>query len=145
MCFLPRYFLSLRQPWAWLVIHGDKIIENRSWRTSFRGRIGIHAAKGCTRDEYDACQIFVRGFNPQVADCIPAFSALQRGGIVGACSIADCVTSDPSPWFCGPYGFIIHRATAVDFVACRGALGFFRLESINGVLSPLWGRKWRVS
>jgi hypothetical protein len=40
--------LSLRQPWAHMVVHGPKHIENRRWNTSFRGEFLIHAAKGCT-------------------------------------------------------------------------------------------------
>jgi hypothetical protein len=30
--------LSIRQPWAWLICHAGKNIENRPWRTQFRGR-----------------------------------------------------------------------------------------------------------
>lgn len=40
--------LSIRQPWAWLILHGGKDIENRSWNTNFRGRFLIHAAAGMT-------------------------------------------------------------------------------------------------
>jgi len=35
--------LSLSRPWAWAMFHG-KDIENRTWPTSYRGRIIIHAA-----------------------------------------------------------------------------------------------------
>ena len=44
--------LSIRQPWAWLIVHGWKDIENRTWRTRVRGRFLIHAAKGMTNREY---------------------------------------------------------------------------------------------
>ena len=37
--------LSLIQPWATAIMIGNKKIETRSWRTSYRGRIAIHAAK----------------------------------------------------------------------------------------------------
>ena len=40
--------LSIRQPWAWLIVNGHKDIENRSWPTRFRGPVLIHAAKGMT-------------------------------------------------------------------------------------------------
>jgi len=36
--------LSIQQPWAWLVCSGDKDIENRDWKTDFRGTIAIHAS-----------------------------------------------------------------------------------------------------
>jgi len=29
--------LSIRQPYAWLIIHGYKDIENRTWGTRVRG------------------------------------------------------------------------------------------------------------
>ena len=35
--------LSIKQPWASLIAHGIKDIENRTWKTNFRGRIYIHA------------------------------------------------------------------------------------------------------
>lgn len=38
--------LSLTQPWATLVSSGAKVVETRSWPTSYRGPILIHAAKG---------------------------------------------------------------------------------------------------
>ena len=36
--------LSIQQPWAWMVCSGDKDIENRDWKTDFRGTIAIHAS-----------------------------------------------------------------------------------------------------
>jgi hypothetical protein len=45
--------LSIRQPWAWLILNAGKDIENRDWPTHFRGRFLIHASKGMTHDEYE--------------------------------------------------------------------------------------------
>lgn len=54
--------LSLTQPWATLVAIGAKRIETRSWSTSYRGPIAIHASKGFPRDCRDLCatQPFLR-------------------------------------------------------------------------------------
>jgi hypothetical protein len=35
--------LSIRQPWAWLIVNGHKDVENRSWHTDFRGRVYVQA------------------------------------------------------------------------------------------------------
>mgnify|MGYP002359850962 FL=1 len=35
--------LSIRQPWAGLIIHGYKDIENRDWPTRYRGPLLVHA------------------------------------------------------------------------------------------------------
>src|SRR3954467_12033635 len=44
----PR-ILSLKQPWAWAVAAGKKKIENRSWTTSYRGTVFIHASSKLDR------------------------------------------------------------------------------------------------
>ena len=48
----PSLVISVRQPWAWLIMNAGKDIENRTWRTDVRGRVLIHAAKGVTKDEW---------------------------------------------------------------------------------------------
>ena len=37
--------LSIKQPWAWLIVNGFKDIENRTWATNYRGPMLIHAGK----------------------------------------------------------------------------------------------------
>lgn len=36
--------LSIKQPWASLIAHGIKDIENRTWATKYRGKVLIHAS-----------------------------------------------------------------------------------------------------
>lgn len=126
--------LSIRQPWAWAIIHAGKDIENRAWSTSYRGPVLIHAAKGMTRAQYEHClhtihYISVRHpFPPGLT--LPAFEALERGGIVGKARIVDCVSSSQSPWFFGPYGFVLADVEPLPFRACRGSLGFFDPDAV---------------
>ena len=45
--------LSVRQPYAWLLVNGFKTCENRSWNTQHRGTLVIHAsAKPMTKDDW---------------------------------------------------------------------------------------------
>ncbi|WP_229215634.1 ASCH domain-containing protein [Duganella sp. CY15W] len=46
--------LSIRQPWAWLIVNGYKDIENRSWSTNVRGKVLVHASKGAPATHPDA-------------------------------------------------------------------------------------------
>ncbi len=108
--------LSIKQPWAWLIVSGHKDIENRAWSTSYRGRVLIHAGKRYDGYRYDWDWDWPEIEKPDI---------FAMGGIVGEAAIVDCVTRSPSPWFCGPYGFIIVNARPLPFRACRGALGFF--------------------
>jgi len=38
--------LTIQQPWASMIASGEKWIENRTWRTSYRGPLATHAGKG---------------------------------------------------------------------------------------------------
>jgi hypothetical protein len=115
--------LSIRQPWAWLICHAGKDIENREWSSPYRGEIFIHASKTMTRGDYEACQIFIAGFGPEIP--LPPFHDLPRGGIVGSCHVIACVTADDSPWFCGPFGLVLRRVNPLPFQEYPGRLKFF--------------------
>lgn len=121
--------ISIRQPWAWLILNAGKDIENRDWRTSYRGPILIHASKGMTHAEYKNAVETAR-MARRVLGCVPglmmpAFADLERGGIVGQVEIADCVSHSVSPWFFGTYGFVLRNPTPLPFRACAGKLGIF--------------------
>ena len=123
--------LSIRQPWAWAILHAGKDIENRSWPTNHRGDFYIHAAKGMSKAEYadfrDFYEQTVRPFNPNAPQC-PAPSDLAFGGIIGRAQLVDCVKAHASPWFCGKYGFVIANVRPLKFQALRGQLGFFTVS-----------------
>ena len=116
--------LSVRQPWAWLIAAGWKNVENRTWPTKVRGPVLIHASKGMTRGDYEACLLFIAAKGMHVP--VPEFDALDRGGIVGMTTILDCVTHHHSDWFEGPFGFVVDDSRPLPFEPLRGALGFFR-------------------
>jgi hypothetical protein len=126
--------LSIRQPWAWAIIHAGKDIENRSWATSYRGPVLIHAAKGMTRREYENFLDVLRDSSPltcaiNVAGGLPAYKDLLRGGIVGKAHIVDCVGRHSSPWFFGRFGFVLADMEPMPFTPLRGALGFFEVPA----------------
>lgn len=123
--------LSIRQPWAWAILNVGKDIENRSWPTRFRGRFLIHAAKGCTRDEYlDAKSDIGHAVAPEFRGkgiVFPGWKDMERGGIVGVAEIVDCVSQSDSRWFGGQWGFVLKNVQRLDFFPCKGVLGFFRI------------------
>ena len=121
--------LSIRQPWAWLIIHAGKDIENRSWPTQFRGILLVHASKGMTTAEYDEAKEFAYCIDESIA--IPPMPLLERGGIIGQVRLANCVAESASPWFCGPYGFGLTEAKPLPFAPCRGQLGLFDVSDLH--------------
>jgi len=135
--------ISIRQPWASLILKCRKDIENRNWPTKFRGRVLIHAAKGMTRTEHeDAIDFAVHAIraDPRNAGGKPVtlrelgfgFDELQRGGIIGSVEIVDCVQDSDSPWFMGRYGFVLRDPRPLPFMPWRGQLGFFNVPGNTG-------------
>lgn len=117
--------LSIRQPWAWLILNAGKDIENRDWATKFRGRVLIHAGKGMTKAEYEDAYDTAMVVNPSIL--FPTFESLQRGGIVGSVEIVDCVEASDSPWFFGHFGFVLRNPQPLPFVQFKGQLQFFNV------------------
>lgn len=121
--------LFVKQPWAWLIVHGHKPIENRSRRTHVRGPLLIGASAAMTRADYEACAIFCSGLPVELP--FPSFDELrpQLGGIVGKVNLIDCVASHDSPWFVGPFGWVLSDAKPLPFQKCKGHQGFFFSQS----------------
>jgi ASCH domain-containing protein len=105
--------ISVRQPWAGLIVHGIKDVENRTWPTRYRKPFLIHAAlrtDAVTADEIE------RRFAARVPLDLPL------GAIVGVATIVDCVRKHPSKWFQGPHGFALTDARPLPFLKYKGAL-----------------------
>ena len=117
--------ISIRQPWAWLIVHGYKDIENRSWKTKYRGPVYIHAGKLLSKDEFIDAELVANG----LGITIPQPDELTFGSIIGIATITNCVSESNSPWFSGAYGFKLKNATPLDNpIPYRGQLGFFKVK-----------------
>jgi len=148
---LPTVALSLRQPWAWMVVHGGKTLENRKWRTHRRGAFIVHAAKGMTRAEYDDAVAFASVADPRVV--VPAFADLVRGGFMGRACIVDVIPPCFVPgapltlfskvcthrWHMPEqFAFVLEDAAPLPFVPWKGELQFFNVpEAALGLLSAV--------
>ncbi len=126
--------LSIKQPWAALVLHGLKTIEVRKWATRRRGLILIHAAR--IADERR------EGWNLLPEDAVAA--AERRGGILGAVELVDCITyrsraafakdqakhRNQPDWFQEPalYGFVFRNPRLLGFRKFPGWFRFFAIE-----------------
>lgn len=93
--------LSIKQPWASLIAHGIKDIENRTWATKYRGTIYIHASGkpsfnnltlNLSHDQID--QIVLNGSFPLDA----RNEIYPKSAIIGKVDIVDCVINHGSIW-----------------------------------------------
>ncbi|MDF2931221.1 MAG: hypothetical protein K0R36_552 [Chryseobacterium sp.] len=91
--------LSIKQPWASLIAHGVKNIENRTWKTNFRGRIYIHASGQITKGKYSEIipAEYWNSLTLREQNDLIAYSNL-RSAIIGEVDIIDCVINHESIW-----------------------------------------------
>jgi predicted transcriptional regulator len=116
--------LSLKQPFAELVVSGEKTIELRNWNTKFRGKFLIHASK---KPDKQAMSEF-------------GFEELPLGVIVGEAELVevkhylnakehkkdkDKHLADDG-W--GNYGFVLKDAKRIEPISAKGQLGFWNFE-----------------
>ena len=122
--------LSLKQPFAELILQGRKKIELRKWNTKFRGKFLIHASK---QTDKTAMEKF--GFSSLPTDCI-----------VGKARLVDVKKYEneaefnkdkdlhlaSSEW--GKYGFILDSVKRVQPIPSKGSLNFW---NFNGKIELL--------
>lgn len=74
--------LSVRQPWAELILAGRKTIEVRAWDTNYRGPIWLHTGRHVD----------------SVLEAAYGFEDLFHGGFVGLIEIVSTVALDQARW-----------------------------------------------
>jgi hypothetical protein len=132
--------LTVQQPWAWAIAAQDKDVENRAWKTSYRGLLAIHA--GRTGDDGARLPVerAARRFKTIRAESLLAKRisevSLRFGCIVAVATLAGCHderTEEPrnscSPWGQpGQYHWQLANVRPLpEPVPCKGALGLWRL------------------
>ena len=116
--------LSLKQPWAELILQGKKTIELRKWNTKFRGKFYIHASKNYDKEKL--------GNN---------MKDLVTGAIVGSAELVDVKEYKTEKEFFedvnkhlgkkfkyGKYGFILKNVRRIKPISYKGQLNFFNVE-----------------
>jgi hypothetical protein len=112
--------LSVRQPWAWLIVNGLKDVENRSFRTHRRGPLLIHASLNTQYFTHD-----IEWVKRKHGISVPL--ELDRGGIVGIVDVIDCVESHKSKWFEKEnFAWVLANPRRLKLRPCKGAVGIFQ-------------------
>ncbi len=115
--------LSIRQPWADLIIRGEKRIENRKWKTNYRGHVLIHASK-LNKTYFDAAVYKIN----HIIDYNYYPETPTSGGIIGQADLVEIVTKSKDLFFEGPYGWVFENIKPLKFYPCKGKLGLFKVN-----------------
>lgn len=90
--------ISIKQPWASLIAHGIKDIENRTWKTNFRGRIYIHSSAKQAGSYDELLNDLQKIEFKEKHDKITLRKQHHFSAIIGEVDIVDCVINHPSIW-----------------------------------------------
>lgn len=121
--------LTITQPWAHAIIFGGKDVENRTWTTTWRGRLYIHA--GRSDDPAAPGSAWAAG---------DAWHEHAHGAIIGHVTIKDCIlTRDgtpvpTSPWMeeDAPVHWLLADPVALTRpLPCQGKLGLWRVSAVQ--------------
>lgn len=119
--------LTVKQPWAWVIIHGGKNVENRSRPTKYRGPLYIHAGQSWSKEGFD----YMREAGIRIT------GGLDSGMVIGTVDVIDCHHADDcgdTAGFCSDWAMDHHyhwvlanpRPLACPFPA-KGKLGIWNL------------------
>lgn len=91
--------LTEKQPWGFLICAGIKPIENRTWKTNYRGRVLIHAGKSRMGSLFDCLtKEQLELVNDKLGYNYDFEKTFTKGAIIGSVEIVDCVINHPSIW-----------------------------------------------
>lgn len=74
--------LTINQPWATLIMQGNKRFEFRSWQTKYRGELLIHAGKSIDKEAMKRLEKYLP-------------KEIPIGKILGKVTLVDCVKMSP--------------------------------------------------
>ncbi len=127
--------ISIRQPWAWMIFHAGKDVENRTWPHPYRGPLLIHASKTLRIHEYEQTCWWARNVARYEGE-IPNPKEIETGGIIGIVDfVGITVDKESSRWFEGPYGHRYRNPRSLPFEPMRARLSIF--ESDQHVVKKL--------
>lgn len=126
--------LTVRQPWAWAIIHGGKDVENRSRNIAgaYRGLVAIHAG---LKDDMDAW--FMQSPVSIEAWYHPAIE-IPRGAIIGFVDLVDSHRATPygrpthycSPWAINDkWHLVLANPRPITPIPAKGRLGLWRPDA----------------
>jgi hypothetical protein len=109
--------LTVKQPWAWAILYAGKDIENRGWRTHYRGPLVIHA--GAAMHRYALPRRLPR----------PTPTEYVMSALLGTVELVDVVESSRSRWFSGPFGWVLENPRPFKRpIPSTGRLGLWSLS-----------------
>jgi hypothetical protein len=125
--------ISIKNPHAYLIAKGIKDVENRTWKTSYRGKILIHASQ-----KWDTKTILTR----EQFDLLPSYDTkIPSSAIIGEVEIIDCIKDSQSIWAMdGHFHWVLANAVLFEtpILNVKGKLSFWDYP-LHGLIDCVCG------
>lgn len=128
--------ITVQQPWAWCIAAGHKKVENRTWVTSYRGPLAIHAGKSVDTASIDMVKGILVELRviPDMDTRVPDEHLKATGAVVAVVDLVGICT-DSCRCYCGVFGAIGQNhwrfkniRPLADPVPARGKQGLWDIE-----------------
>lgn len=139
--------ISIQQPWAELIVRGIKDIENRTWTTTYRGPLAIHAGlKPRPSANLERWTEVMEG-RPAVRAILESDGKqFPRGGLVGVVDLVEIWSDHDSPWAVeDQFHWEFKSPRRCKFVPMKGNLGLWAVNRedvrpLTPKINPMKGR-----
>lgn len=127
--------ISIKEPFATLIMKDIKHIETRSWKTNYRGELYIHASGKSIAKEY---------LNNDMILGLIKDMQLNYGNIICKCNLIDCIYMDeqfiekikknPIEYACGlykvgRYAWVLKDIEPIVPISAKGKLNIWQYDN----------------
>jgi hypothetical protein len=125
--------LTIKNPWAGLILLGMKDVENRTWKTDYRGKLLIHSSKSKKdlreNEDYIARNILTQEEYDSLSKNINAQTVCRSfGKIIGEIELVDCVQNYQKKEE-GVWHWVLKNPIIYDrFIEAKGKLSLWTYE-----------------
>ena len=126
--------ISIKEPFATLIMNGSKLIETRSWKTNYRGELYIHASGKSLAKEY---------LNPYVLELVKDMD-MNYGNIICKGNLVDCIYMDEEflkkiqsnnkeynlgLYELGRYAWVFEDVVPIKLIKAKGKLNIWEYDN----------------
>lgn len=104
--------LSIKEPWASLILAGKKTIETRTWKTKYRGKVLLCASKNPKSD--------ISGKAFATAEIVDCREMTEKDFVKALC-----------PIYPGAYSWVLSNIKKIKPFPVKGQLRLFEVEDLE--------------
>lgn len=128
--------LTVKQPWAHLIVDNIKDVENRTWQTKYRGELYIHTSK----NSFDFWALdYIKNIDNLLYQYVVDYFGVrnnkitkhmeQFGSIIGKTNIINILDNSYSVWAMeDSFHWMLKNSSRINPIPCKGKLNIWEYD-----------------